>query len=87
MTRMAIVLGIRTSTLARKRSVLERSSWSSSKIMHLGIGFKKDKEEVETRQERREYKLRKKREKMPQYGKNLGQIYKASTLKKFKKHD
>lgn len=39
----------------------------------------------ETRQERREKKLRKQREKMPQHGKNLAKIYKNSILKKIKK--
>ena len=38
----------------------------------------------ETRQERREKKLRKKREKMPQHGKSLGQIYKDAVLKRTK---
>lgn len=38
----------------------------------------------ETRQERREKKLRKKREKMPQHGKSLARIYKDAVLKKLK---
>jgi hypothetical protein len=43
-----------------------------------------EKETPETRQERREEKLRKKREKIPQHGKSLGQIYKDAVMKKAK---
>ena len=43
-----------------------------------------EKETPETRQERRAEKLRKKREKIPQHGKSLGQIYKHAVLKKIK---
>ena len=43
-----------------------------------------EKETPETRQERREEKLRKKRNKMPQHGKSLGQIYRDAILKKTK---
>ncbi len=43
-----------------------------------------EKETEATRQERREKKLRKKREKMPQHGKTLGQIYKNAVTKKAK---
>jgi len=38
----------------------------------------------ETRQERREKKLRRKRTKMPQHGKSLGRIYKNAVLKNIK---
>ncbi len=43
-----------------------------------------EQDNTETRQERREKKLRKKRDKMPQHGKSLGQIYKSAVLKKAK---
>jgi hypothetical protein len=39
----------------------------------------------ETRQERREKKLKKKREKMPQHGRNLAQIYRDAILKRLKR--
>lgn len=39
----------------------------------------------ETRQERREKKLRKKRERMPQHGKNLARIYMDAILKRLKR--
>ncbi len=32
-------------------------------------------EEIETKQERREKKLKKKRERMPKHGKNLARVY------------
>jgi hypothetical protein len=38
----------------------------------------------ETRQERRENKLRKKRERMAKHGKNLAQIYMDSIMKRLK---
>jgi len=40
---------------------------------------------VETRQERREKKLRKKRERMPKHGKNLARIYMEAILKRLKR--
>jgi hypothetical protein len=42
--------------------------------------------EFETRQERREKKLRKKRERMPKHGKNLARIYVDAILKRLKRH-
>ena len=39
-------------------------------------------EEVETRQERREKRLAKKREKIPQHGRGLGRLYKEAILKR-----
>jgi hypothetical protein len=39
----------------------------------------------ETRQERREKRLRKKREKIPQHGKSLARVYKDAILKRSKK--
>ena len=42
-------------------------------------------ERVETRQERREKKLRRKREKMPKHGKNLARIYMDAILKRLKR--
>jgi len=42
-------------------------------------------EEAETRQERREKKIRKRRENIPQHGKSLGRIYKNAVAKRFKK--
>ena len=41
--------------------------------------------EFETRQERREKKLRKKRERMPKHGKNLARIYMDAILKRLKR--
>jgi len=41
---------------------------------------------AETRQERREKKLRKKRERMPKHGKNLAKIYIDAILKRLKRH-
>jgi len=39
----------------------------------------------ETRQERREKKLRKKREQIPQHGKNLAKIYMDAIMKRLKR--
>jgi len=41
---------------------------------------------IETRQERREKKLRKKRERLPKHGKNLAKIYIDAILKRLKRH-
>ncbi len=41
--------------------------------------------DTETRQERREKKLKKKRERMPQHGKSLAIIYKEAILKRLKR--
>jgi hypothetical protein len=41
--------------------------------------------EVETKQERRERKLKKKREKMPKHGKNLAKIYMDAILKRLRR--
>jgi len=41
--------------------------------------------EFETRQERREKKLRKKRERIPKHGKNLARIYMDAILKRLKR--
>ncbi len=40
--------------------------------------------EIETRQERREKKLRKKRERIPKHGKNLARIYIDAVLKRLR---
>jgi hypothetical protein len=40
---------------------------------------------VDTRQERREQKLKKKRERMPKHGKNLAKVYLDAVLKRFRK--
>jgi hypothetical protein len=40
------------------------------------------KDEAETRQERREKRLDKKKEKMPQHGKTLGRVYKEAISKR-----
>ena len=42
--------------------------------------------EIETRQERREKKLKKKRERIPKHGKNLARIYMEAILKRLKRH-
>ena len=42
--------------------------------------------DVETKQERRERKLKKKRERMPKHGKNLARIYMDAILKRLKRH-
>jgi len=41
---------------------------------------------METRQERREKKLKKKRERMPKHGRSLAQVYKDAILKRLKRH-
>ena len=41
-------------------------------------------EGTETRQERRDKKLRKKRERMPKHGKNLARIYVEAVLKRLR---
>ena len=41
--------------------------------------------EIETRQERREKKLEKKREQMLKHGKNLARIYKGAIMKRLKR--
>ena len=41
-------------------------------------------EDAETRQERREKKLRKKRERMPKHGKNLARVYMNAILKRLR---
>jgi hypothetical protein len=45
---------------------------------------KRPADEAETRQERREERLKKKREKMPQHGRGLGRIYKEAILKRIR---
>jgi len=42
--------------------------------------------DIETRQERREKKLKKKQERMPKHGKNLAKIYMDAILKRLKRH-
>ena len=42
-------------------------------------------ESVETRQERREKKLKKKRERIPKHGKNLARMYMDAILKRLKR--
>ena len=42
-------------------------------------------EDDETRQERRDKKLKKKRERLPQHGRNLAQVYKDAILKRIKR--
>jgi len=44
----------------------------------------KNKPNIETKQERREKKLKKKREKMPKHGKNLARIYMDAILKRLR---
>ncbi len=39
---------------------------------------------VETRQERREKKSKKKRERVPQHGRNLARVYKEAIIKRIK---
>ena len=41
--------------------------------------------QVETKQERRERRLKKKRERMPKHGKNLARIYMDAILKRLKR--
>ena len=43
-------------------------------------------DEIKTRQERREKKLRKKQERMPKHAKNLARIYMDAILKRLKRH-
>ena len=40
----------------------------------------------ETRQERREQRLKKKRERMPQHGRSLVKIYKEAVLERLRRH-
>jgi len=40
--------------------------------------------DIETKQERREKKLKKKRERMPKHGKNLARIYMDAILKRLR---
>ncbi len=40
---------------------------------------------IETRQERREKRLKKKRERMPKHGKNLARIYVEAIIKRLKR--
>ena len=40
---------------------------------------------METRQERRDKKLRKKRERMPKHGKNLAKVYMDAIIKRLKR--
>ena len=44
-----------------------------------------NKLDAETRQERREKKLRKKRERIPQHGRSLVKIYRDAILKRLKR--
>ena len=41
-------------------------------------------DQLETKQERRDKKLQKKRERVPQHGKNLARVYKEAILKRIK---
>jgi hypothetical protein len=41
--------------------------------------------EAETKQERREKKLKKKRERMPQHGKGLAKVYMDAIMKRLKR--
>jgi hypothetical protein len=41
--------------------------------------------DTETKQERREKKLKKKRERMPQHGRSLAKMYKDAILKRLKR--
>jgi anaerobic ribonucleoside-triphosphate reductase len=43
-----------------------------------------NEERIETKQERREKKLKKKRERMPTHGKNLARVYVDAILKRLK---
>ncbi len=42
---------------------------------------------VETKQERRERRLKKKRERMPKHGKNLARVYMDAILKRLRGHE
>ena len=44
-----------------------------------------NKKRMETRQERREKKLKKKRERMPRHGKGLARIYMEAILKRLRR--
>ena len=44
-----------------------------------------NKLDIETKQERREKKLRKKRKRMPKHGKNLARVYMEAVLKRLKR--
>jgi len=44
-----------------------------------------NKQDIETRQERREKKLKKKQERIPKHGKNLAKIYMDAILKRLKR--
>jgi hypothetical protein len=44
-----------------------------------------NKQDIETRQERREKKLRKKRERMRKHGKNLARVYMDAIMKRLKR--
>ena len=44
-----------------------------------------NKKDIETRQERREKKLKKKQERMPKHGKNLVKVYMDAILKRLKR--
>ncbi len=43
-----------------------------------------DNDRIETKQERREEKLKKKRERMAKHGKNLAQMYRDAILKRLR---
>ncbi|MBE9482157.1 MAG: hypothetical protein IMY88_00575 [Chloroflexi bacterium] len=45
-----------------------------------------NEEDMETRQQRREKKLRKKRERIPKHGRSLASIYKEAILKRLRRH-
>ena len=45
-----------------------------------------NEERVETKQERREKRLKKKRERMPKHGRNLARTYIDAILKRLKRH-
>ena len=45
----------------------------------------RDLNNKETRQERREKKLRKKRERIPQHGKNLARVYMDAVMKRLRR--
>jgi len=42
--------------------------------------------DIETKQQRREKKLRKKQKRMPKHGKNLARVYMAAILRRLKRH-
>ena len=42
--------------------------------------------DIETRQERREKRLKKKRERIPKHGRSLARIYMEAILKRLKRH-